>query len=259
MVVAVGRAVEQRRARGRVCVHRQHGGIRGRVCRPRRHRGDRADARRGDRRAEAGAGTRRRRAADRGPGQLRRRAAAVPRARGAGRLRARQLASTPTGSKGRSRCRTRCSTSSAPHPTWSPCRSAAGGNTIAVALGFAGGRRRRCGSSQARRAERSTTWASAIRIADPAHAEAVAALVASGGSRSRRSARRRSARPGLSSPRGRRVLRACVGGRRRGAEARADAGRLARCLHRDGARVEGFGCGRLPAAPSSSTRLSTRS
>jgi threonine synthase len=55
-----------------------------------------------------------------------------------------------------------------------------GGNTVAVARGFEeAGVTLRLVAGEAR--ERPTTWASAIRIADPAHAEAVAALVASGG------------------------------------------------------------------------------
>jgi threonine synthase len=54
-----------------------------------------------------------------------------------------------------------------------------GGNTLAVARGFEeAGVTLRLVAGEAR--ERATTWASAIRIADPAHAEAVAALVASG-------------------------------------------------------------------------------
>jgi threonine synthase len=55
-----------------------------------------------------------------------------------------------------------------------------GGNTVAVARGFEeAGVTLRLVAGEAR--ERPTTWASAIRIADPAHAEAVTALVASGG------------------------------------------------------------------------------
>jgi threonine synthase len=54
-----------------------------------------------------------------------------------------------------------------------------GGNTLAVARGFEeAGVTLRLIAGEAR--ERATTWASAIRIADPAHAESVAALVASG-------------------------------------------------------------------------------
>ena len=54
-----------------------------------------------------------------------------------------------------------------------------GGNVSAVAAGFAeAGAAPRIVVGQA--AERTTTWASAIRIGDPAHAENVAALVAAG-------------------------------------------------------------------------------
>ena len=54
-----------------------------------------------------------------------------------------------------------------------------GGNVSAVAAGFAeAGATPRIVVGQA--AERTTTWASAIRIGDPAHAENVAALVAAG-------------------------------------------------------------------------------
>jgi threonine synthase len=54
-----------------------------------------------------------------------------------------------------------------------------GGNTTAVALGFAeAGASPRLVAGEAR--ERATTWASAIRIADPAHADSIASLVAAG-------------------------------------------------------------------------------
>jgi threonine synthase len=54
-----------------------------------------------------------------------------------------------------------------------------GGNTTAVALGFAeAGASPRLVAGEAR--ERATTWASAIRIADPAHADSIASLVDAG-------------------------------------------------------------------------------
>jgi threonine synthase len=54
-----------------------------------------------------------------------------------------------------------------------------GGNTTAVALGFAeAGASPRLVAGEAR--ERATTWASAIRIADPAHADSIASLVEAG-------------------------------------------------------------------------------
>ena len=122
-----------------------------------------------------------------------------------------------------------------------------GGNVTAVAarLEEAGST---CGSSSARRPSAPTTWASAIRIAEPAHAEHVAELVAAGRVEVVTLSEEELAVPGTGwrSEEGV-VLRTGFGSGPRGADAARAEQRRDRGLHRDGPRAEGHRRGRRAA------------
>ena len=220
MAVAVSKALEDGRRGDRVRVDREHRRLGRRVRRARRADGGRPRARRARSRAAKLAQSRAVGARVlEVRGSFDEALASCLRARRARRRTRSSTRSTRTGSRARRRPRSRSTRSSAARPTCSRCPYGGGGNTVAYAKGFAeDGAQPRMISAHA--AERATTLASAIRIAEPAHLAEVEALVADGTRRAGRGHRRgHHANVARARQPGGHLLRAVVGGRARRARA----------------------------------------
>ena len=168
---------------------------------------------------EARAVARRRRARARGAGQLRRCARALPGARRAGRLRARQLAQ-PGPDRGAEDGASRSIEELGRAPDVLALPYGGGGNSSAVREGFRRGGRRAADDRRRRRPSarpRSRPRSASPSRRTPRTSPSSSPRAASSWSRSRT---RRSRDAGATSPAGRRLLRAVVRRRARGAEAR---------------------------------------